>query len=276
MNYPPSSRKASALVPMLLLAGGALAVPPRETSHGAIATSKAGSSYAPWSFGTDGGAQHYSASAASLTSSQFASAAASGRASLGTGTIGAYGASERSQGYMDISAQGYAEFWDTVTLSATTNYDGFIPLQFKIDGEAGGQGKTTYNIQVHDLDSDRMYYEKWATTTGDVSIDAQIDDIFLSPTEKRRFMVRMYLLADGGLVPFGNFGNSSMADYMNTMHFKWQLPDEVRFTSASGVFNPESIQPVPEPATLAALGLGALGLLRRRATHRSSPAHPRG
>jgi hypothetical protein len=68
---------------------------------------------------------------------------------------------------------------------------------------------------------------------------------------------------------FSNAAGSAYADFFNTVHASYAGPDDTLTLSASGAFPGTEPLNVPEPATLALLGTGLLGVVamrRRRKT----------
>ena len=78
----------------------------------------------------------------------------------------------------------------------------------------------------------------------------------------------MTIAVDGYLDAYANSDpdhRSSLADYSHTAHFLWDLPEGVTATGVGGAFSPGAVTPpVPEPASVAVLGIGAAAVLRRR------------
>lgn len=256
-------RKETALAALIFSSTFVYAAPPQSTPFGARAmtaiTSYDGSPGERW----DGGGYSFGASSANMVSGQTTSGSSSSTASLANGTLGAFAASERRQNFSWITNRAIAYIWDTVTITSSGQNLGLIPLQFELDGSASGVGTASFSGTVYDLDNFTYVTESYQRNlTGDVKFDTTLDSE-LAPLIERHFMIGMGIGADATLNP-GTWDNEATADFLHTLHFRWDLPEGVTFKSASGVFNPESITPVPEPATMAALGFGIFGLARAR------------
>jgi hypothetical protein len=241
------------------------AAPPFLQPFGSRARTVISSLGGGYSERTEGGAYYTNVSSANLSSSQWSSGASSSRASLANGTLGAFASTERHLDYAWMVNNSGAYFWDTITITSTGQNLGLIPLQFELDGAASGLGTASFSGWVYDIDYDKyVVNQNQRGVTGDVKFDTTLDSE-LAPLIERHYMVGMSIGADA-TIDILTVGNTAVADYMNTLHFRWDLPEGVTFKSASGVFNPERITaaPVPEPATMAALCFGVLGLVRSR------------
>ncbi|MBN9500777.1 MAG: hypothetical protein BGO01_09900 [Armatimonadetes bacterium 55-13] len=216
---------------------------------------------------SDGGDFSKKASSALIESGSFGSCANSAYGNLATGTLGAFAASERSRPFNWMSNEAQATIWDIVILKANGNNLSNIPLQFELDGSAEGNGRVDFSVSFYDIDNSVYLVNRSEFGVKDkLKYDSTID-ADLAPLVERHFRVNMSIRAKADIYQ-NDVANSSTADYLNTLHFRWDLPKGVEFSSSSGVFNPEAITPtpVPEPISLATLGVGFLTfrLCRRR------------
>jgi len=149
--------------------------------------------------------------------------------------------------------------WDTVELSTKTHQaNEVVQYSFSMDGNQHrgrwAWGDSSYAIAHYYLGTN----PNGLSQPAGVSLGAN-DTVSASFTVPADGVLTLYFLAD---VAVGAWDGSS-ADYSHTMRFDWNLPDDVTYTSASGVFMTAA---VPEPANLSMLagGLGLLGWLARR------------
>jgi hypothetical protein len=280
-SVPPTLRQ------ILPLALALTAVSPRQAQaspftapYGATATARLNSMPRGGdnvTFATDGGDRETSALVGvhSVNDAFGADTVGSGTAyaSLAKGTVGAkveFSENENGPtGY--VSGDASAQIWDTVTLipgEGVFNYR--IPMQLALDGRtdipipSAGLGSASVSLSVYDADTFALVQEAHGRTTeGLLLVSADLTPDLVSPLVPKRYIVSY------GLSVFGNMANAGEpmrmgVDYFNTLHFNWSLPSGVTYTSESGLFHPGAIQAVPEPASMAALAVGTVGLLRRR------------
>ena len=164
-----------------------------------------------------------------------------------------------------LTSLGFAGFTDTLQFGGALQSGYKARYLFRLDGTNSAIGaKAGLGVKIGN-DADESFFafdpgsysETWATTdhlidgTNPQSISVQFSSQAVFDT---------FDLADGG-------SYTSTSDFESTLTLAAVIVVDgngrpvsgVTFTSASG-----TAYPVPEPAALAALGLGALGVLRRR------------
>lgn len=213
-----------------------------------------------------GGAGSESAS----TGATVPSANSTAYGSLGTGAmhLGAFADAPDGEEYLMSEAQAMVEIWDTVTVYWGHTSVSRIPLTVRFDGSRSGP-------EAH---SGFEYFGVTASAEYTADQDLwEIDDVILPPltndpirTTTFKVYARAFVSAYSNNSPYqegyGFEGEASASDYTHTLKFMWNLPAGVTYTSESGHFNPQA---VPEPGSMVVLGVGAIGLLRRRAKRRA-------
>ncbi|RZI82312.1 MAG: PEP-CTERM sorting domain-containing protein [Rubrivivax sp.] len=197
----------------------------------------------------------------------------SASADLGTGILRASAsASTTNTGTCDPSASGSPCIWgsqsrafliDTVTLHRTAALPGQttrIDWQWDIDGHRDNgpfNGQTTAMAYAYVGDSTEAMGAAPGVNLGSFN---QIKGTVEFDTED--YTVYVYGFIDLSA------RNGATADYAHTMKFSWSLPEDVRYTSSSGLFlKGATAVPEPESGALMLAGLGLMGwcLQRRRA-----------
>jgi hypothetical protein len=154
--------------------------------------------------------------------------------------------------------------WDTVTIMPSAGSNESLDYAFKIDGYkkrgpwAYGDGASARSSYYIGTDSNGWY----APTTRSLSNGK----VSVSGTAQARNGQPITLYIFGELSVSARSG--AMADYSQSMHFHWNLPQGWTYTSSSGRFSAAPL-PVPEPATnaLALCGLLGMAALERRRVH---------
>jgi hypothetical protein len=219
--------------------------------------------YASVYYDRDGGEGSYTASSTDFN--RFTSGTAS--ASLGHGTLHSFAAAvgtECRPTCFKTSTMSVARYWDTITFKNGQNL-GLADLNLRIDGKLAGYFAQAsvrwYRAQAAPVDFfERLDY--WAPAQRLTSGNTVIDDGLAIPLGNTTTFVfaELYTTAKGTVL------GDSVADFGNTLHFEWVLPEGVTATSASGLFMTAPTTPVPEPETYALMvaGLAAVGFVARR------------
>ncbi|RYG23320.1 PEP-CTERM sorting domain-containing protein [bacterium] len=145
-----------------------------------------------------------------------------------------------------------AILFDTITLGGGKETS--FPLRLEIDGSASPNAYAVAQLFVRKRGDYRMIVALADGRSG-LNTTFSLDAEMMTPLVDTEYEVwaSLHAHADPG----------SFADFSHTARFKWDLPEGTCFSSASGVFNPGRINAVPEPASLAALTLGAIATVRR-------------
>lgn len=200
---------------------------------------------------TNGGAG--SASAGSTAKSPGSSSSA--YVDLSRGKMGVYAAA-MSHGLGPkslVTSTALARMRDLVTIFRDGTNVSRIPFKLDIDGSATGNAGAHVNVSIDG---------RGRTYAINQSVYTIFDELIVPLTNSATFDIKVELWAGATLNP--NESGPSIADYSHTLNFRWDLPSGLTFASASGVFQPQAYNPVPEPASLTALAVGAFALLRRR------------
>lgn len=254
----------TAAFPALAVEVVELAAPPFNGNFGAYVGASSG--------GWRGGSGHFSANVTSLPNRYSQNWAA---ASLADGKLHASATATRmSCGprgcHTKTGGTATAIYWDTISFVNGQNI-GLADIELSIDGimsEQGSQASVRWYIGNKPggfwSDVDR-YAETHRLSNG----TTVIDDGLVLPLGNSTFFVYAELTVSALAV--GNWeggGWDAVADFGNTLHFNWTLPEGVSYSSASGQF----MTAVPEPAAWLLMSGGLAGLLlRRRACQPSSP-----
>lgn len=157
----------------------------------------------------------------------------------------------------------FARYWDTVVFHNGTNL-GLAELELSVDGViAGPRAAASVRWYVGDPKAD--FFERlndWAPSKALASGKTVIDDGLVLPLGKRTYFVFAEIFTTATSTTLWD----SVADFGNTLHFNWTLPEGVTASSASGVFMTAATPAVPEPETYALMiaGLAAMGFVARR------------
>lgn len=242
---------------LALLACGAQAATP---NYGSYAGTSGGS--------RSGGEGSFSAMA--NTPSHYKYSYAWAQAGLGDGTLHAASSAISCPPCRSNSgAQSVARYWDTVTFRNGQNL-GLAELSVSIDGTLtpGGFAQASARFYVgyaHADFFDRLDF--YAPSVALKSGTTVLGDELAIPLGDTQVFIFAELYTDAW-ASWRMPGQSTSADFGNTLHFNWVLPEGVTTSSASGQFMTSAV-PEPTSALLLACGLGGLGLLklRRRATN---------
>lgn len=218
--------------------------------------------------GTTGGSRsggEGSFSAMANTPAYYKYAYAWAQAGLGDGTLhAASSAISCPPCRTHTGAQSVARYWDTVTFSNGQNL-GLAQLSVSIDGTLtpGGFAQASARFYVgyaHADFFDRLdvYAPSVALKSGTTVLG---DDLAIPLGNTQVFIfAELYTAAS---TSYHMPGQQTSADFGNTLHFNWVLPEGVTTSSASGQFMTSAV-PEPGSALLLACGLGGLGLLKLR------------
>jgi hypothetical protein len=217
--------------------------------------------------GTTGGVRsggEGSFSAMANTPSYYKYSYAWGMASLGDGTLHAASSATPCPGcHARTGAQSLASFWDTVTFSNGQNL-GLAQLSVSIDGTLtpGGNAMAFARFYIGDPKAD--FFDRLNDYAPSVQLKSGttvLGDELLLPLGDRKFFIYAELYTSAVANYYPGSSNAS-ADFGNTLHFNWTLPEGVTTSSASGQFMTSAV-PEPTSALLLACGLGGLWLRRR-------------
>ena len=221
-------------------------------------------SFAGTSGGTGTGGEG-SFSAMANTPSYYKHSYAWAMAGLGDGTLHAASSATPCPGcHAKTGAQSMAAFWDTVTFRNGQNL-GLAQLSVTIDGTLtpGGNAQAWARFYVGDAKADFFdrvsFYAPAVMLTSGTTV---LGDELAIPLGNRTYFIYAELYTSAVALPSAGSPNTS-ADFGNTLHFNWVLPEGVTTSSASGQFMTSAV-PEPTSALLLACGLGGLGLLQRR------------
>jgi hypothetical protein len=217
--------------------------------------------------GWRGGSGHFSASVTSLPNRYTQSWAA---ASLADGKLHASATATRmSCGprgcHTKTGATATAIYWDTISFVNGQNI-GLADIELSIDGvmsPLGSQASVRWYVghKPSDFWSDVGRYAETHVLSNGTTV---IDDGLALPLGNSTFFVYAELTVSALAV--GNWEGGAwdaVADFGNTLHFNWTLPEGVTYSSASGQF----MTAVPEPASAVLMLGGLLGFAVRRSRH---------
>lgn len=217
--------------------------------------------------GWQGGSGHFSAGVSSLPNRYTQGAAA---ASLADGQLHASFSALRApctpRGcHTKTGGTATAIYWDTISFVNGQNI-GLADIELSIDGvmsELGSQASVRWFVghKPGDFWSDIGRYAETHSLSNGTTV---VDDGLLLPLGNSTFFVYAELTVSANAV--GNWeggGWDALADFGNTLHFNWTLPEGVSYSSASGQF----MTAVPEPASALLMLGGLLGFAVRRSRH---------
>jgi hypothetical protein len=267
-------------VPSVLYSGGCSSPAPIPGCSGGVS-------------GTSGTDYNLTASnsAAFRTSVGAGTGSASSRANLATAELGVVASSDLFSPVIGNGAQGFAYMNDTLKFNvagADASTVSHIGIDFILNGGWGlidPNGGASVQTRLNFGDA----YALFNTGTGWAVGGMHLDGGWVSaswvtdPTGSFHFTAIYALMGTSATLGFNEFlsadvGNGATAEYGSTSHFRLTLPDNVTFTSNSGVFLTPVIDPpsgVPEPGTAALLlaALGAMASLTRRGRAGTAKRH---
>ncbi|KQY88515.1 PEP-CTERM sorting domain-containing protein [Pelomonas sp. Root1444] len=187
-----------------------------------------------------------------------------GQALLGDGTLhAASGATPCPSCHAKTGTNSVARYWDTVTFHNGKNL-GLVELSVSIDGTlTPGNSQASARFYVGHAHADFFdHLDAYAPAVALASGTTVLGDELFVPLGDATYFVFAELTTSAVALPYAGSPNAS-ADFGNTLHFRWTLPDGVTTSSASGQFMTAA---VPEPSSwmMAGTGLLALGWLQRR------------
>jgi hypothetical protein len=229
-----------------------------------------GGSFGTWA-GTYRGASSGGAGAYSAESTSVADpwARGWGAGSLATAALHASAiTSPRPCGWancrMTTEAMATVAFWDTITFVNGQN-TGLAPVRLVVDGMRSTSGSWTglhwyMGRMPSDFWQDTSRYTK---RTELFSGTTEVGDDLLVPLGETTWFIYARMSVQAATTCYiGTCTEPGFADFGNTLHVRWTLPEGVAFRSASGQF----MSAVPEPgsAALLAAGVGLLAFGRWR------------
>jgi len=218
--------------------------------------------------GTTGGARsggEGSFSAMANTPSYYKYSYAWAMAGLGDGTLHAASSATPCPGcHAKTGAQSLASFWDTVTFRNGQNL-GLAKLSVSIDGSLtpGGNARASARFYIGAPKAD--FFDRlndYAPAVALQSGTTVLGDELAIPLGNRTFFIYAELSTSAIALPYAGSPNTS-ADFGNTLHFNWTLPEGMTTSSASGQFMTTAV-PDPSTWTMAGAGILLLGWLGRR------------
>ncbi|HET8870747.1 MAG TPA: hypothetical protein VFM48_09890 [Aquabacterium sp.] len=166
----------------------------------------------------------------------------------------------------DWSTQASASFWEVVTLTPETQtpVGDEIKWGFSIDGIkhkgkwAWGDGAGAYGYYYIGTDPNGWYHPHSLS----LGANNRVESSFEIPESGS---LTLYIYA--GL--WATASSGSFSDYSNTMAFDWQVPADVKVSSASGQFMADHVAAVPESSSwaMALAGLAWIGWRRHNGRH---------
>ena len=140
-----------------------------------------------------------------------------------------------------------------------TGSDIVVPTMLAFEGTLT-QGRPTIsgNLWIYDAVTHAEVFS--LRVDPGLGADVALSDWTIPDGFRREFDIVMLLSNDAFLDDFD--GPLDVSDLKVRM--RWDVPEDARFSSESGVFSPERIHPVPEPASIAALAAGVLAVRRRK------------
>jgi hypothetical protein len=160
-------------------------------------------------------------------------------------------------------------FWDTITFVNGQN-TGLAPVRLVVDGTRSVSGSWT---GLHWY-MGRMPSDFWRDTsrytefTELFSGTTEVGDDLLVPLGETTWFIYARMTVQAASYGWNGGGSTpGFADFGNTLHVQWTLPEGVSFSSASGQF----MSAVPEPASVLPMlaGLAVLGAWRQARAKRA-------
>jgi len=166
------------------------------------------------------------------------------------------------------SAQSMARYWDTVTFHNGQNI-GLAQLSVSIDGTLtpGGFAQASARFYVGAAHADFFSrLDQYAPSVALKSGTTVLGDELAIPLGDTTVFIFAELYTSA-LASYHMPGQQTSADFGNTLHFNWVLPEGVTVSSASGQFMTSA---VPEPSSWAMAGLGVMALVAFRRRRRGA------
>ncbi|WP_457322616.1 PEP-CTERM sorting domain-containing protein [Roseateles sp. P5_E11] len=205
-------------------------------------------------------------SAMANTPSYYKYSYAWGMAALSDGTLHAASSAIPCPGcHAQTGAESLARFWDTVAFHNGQNL-GLANLTVSIDGTLtpGGYAQAWARFYVGDPKADFFdHLNDYAPAMQLKSGTTVLGDELAIPLGNSKVFIYAELHTSAVALPYAGSPNTS-ADFGNTLHFNWTLPDGVMTSSASGQFMTAAAVPEPSSWMMAGAGLLVLVRLQRR------------